>query len=111
MKDSKIVGDQIVGNLTQNTDTREGMDKSLNPLNPYYMMFCDLDMNKYAEVLMWRQFKQGLVTHNIQMELCRNGGSSGWTRGMVESFLMRNGLPIYAAGSGYKGDKNGVNET
>lgn len=111
MKDSKIVGDQIVGNLTQNTDTREGMDKGLNPLNPYYMMFCDLDMNKYAEVLMWRQFKQGLVTHNIQMELCRNGGSSGWTRGMVESFLMRNGLPIYAAGSGYKGDKNGVNET
>lgn len=41
------------------------------------------------------------VTHNIQMQLQRNGGGTGWTRGLVNSFLMRNGLPIYAAGSGY----------
>ena len=43
-------------------------------------------------------------------ELCRNGGGSGWTRGMVNSFLMRNGLPVYASGSGYNPDweKEGV---
>ena len=35
------------------------------------------------------------------MQLQRNGGGTGWTRGLVNSFLMRNGLPIYAAGSGY----------
>ncbi len=36
-----------------------------------------------------------------------------WTRGMVNSFLMRNGLPIYAAGSDYNPDweKEGVNST
>lgn len=50
------------------------------------------------------------VTSNLQMELCRNGGGSGWTRGMVNSFLMRNGLPVYASGSGYNPDweKEGV---
>lgn len=47
------------------------------------------------------------------MELERGGGGSGWTRGMVNSFLMRNGLPIYASGSGYdpEVEKDGVNAT
>lgn len=104
MQESKIVGDQMVDNLAQNTDTREGMDVSLKSINPYYTMFCDENMDSYKEVLMWRQYAKGQITHNVQMEFGRNGGSSGWTRGMVESFLMRNGLPIYAAGSGYQGD-------
>lgn len=111
IKDSKVVGDQMVGKLATNTDVPEGMDNSYKSLNPYYTMFCDENLENYGEVLMWRQFVKGQITHNIQMELCRNGGSSGWTKGMVESFLMRNGLPIYAAGSGYAGDANGVNAT
>ena len=79
----------------------------------YYTMFCDENMEGYDEILMWKQFKEGLVTSNLQMELARNGGGSGWTRGMVNSFLMRNGLPIYAAGSDYNPDweKEGVNST
>lgn len=114
MKSAKFVGDKLVGNLAENTDTREGMDASLKSINPYYTMFCDQDMEGYAEILMWRKFnKEAGVTTNAQMELGRNGGGSGWTRGMVNSFLMRNGLPIYAAGSGYDSDweKEGVNKT
>lgn len=113
MKSSQVVGDKIVGNLSENTDTREGMSPNLTNLNPYYMQYCDVDMNKYEEILMWRQFKVGLVESNVQMELTRNAGSSGWTRGMVNSFLMRNGLPVYAPNSGYKveWEKEGVNAT
>lgn len=33
-----------------------------------------------------------------------NGGNTGYTRSLVNSFLMKNGLPIYAQGSGYQGD-------
>jgi starch-binding outer membrane protein, SusD/RagB family len=56
-------------------------------------------------VLMWRDYDEALgVTHNIQMQLMRNGGGTGWTRGLVNSFLMTNGLPIYASGSGYNSD-------
>ncbi len=113
MKSSKVVGDYIVSRLAENTDTPEGMSPALASINPYYTMFCDEDMEKYDEMLMWKQFKEGLVYNNLQMELERNGGGSGWTRGMVNSFLMRNGLPVYAAGSGYdpEWEKEGVNST
>lgn len=114
IRTSKIVGDQLYANLVDNTDTAEGMDKNMNSLNPYYTMFCDEDMDKYSEILMWKMFNESLgVTGNLQMELERNGGGSGWTRGMVNSFLMRNGLPIYAANSGYSEEmeKKGVKET
>ncbi|MDO5664730.1 MAG: RagB/SusD family nutrient uptake outer membrane protein [Bacteroidia bacterium] len=114
MNSAKTVGDQMVDNLAQNTDAKEGMDVSYNSLNPYYTMFCDENMEGYKEILMWKDFsKQAGVVNNLQMELERNGGGSGWTRGMVNSFLMRNGLPIYAASSGYNAawEKEGVNKT
>lgn len=114
MKSAKIIGDEMVNNLAENTDAEEGMDVSLSSLNPYYTMFADENMEGYDEILMWKDFsKPAGVTNNLQMELERNGGGSGWTRGMVNSFLMRNGLPIYAAGSGYdpNWEKEGVNKT
>lgn len=113
MKSSKVVGDYIVDRLAENTDTPEGMNAAMVFVNPYYTMFCDVNMDGYDEILMWRQFKEGLVVNNLQMELTRNGGGSGWSRGMINSFLMRNGLPIYAAASGYDPDweKLGVNST
>lgn len=113
LKSSKVIGDKYVSKLAENTDTKEGMNPSLGSINPYYTMFCDEDMEGYDEILMWKQFKEGLVYNNLQMELTRNGGGSGWTRGMVNSFLMRNGLPIYAQGSGYdkEWEKKGVNST
>ena len=114
MSAAKVVADKLVGNLAENTGAAEGMDANFNTLNPYYVMFCDTDMDKYAEVLMWREYieAQGL-THNIQMQLQRNGGGSGWTRGLVNSFLMQNGLPYYAEGSGYDAEweKQGIAAT
>ncbi|MEG1866839.1 MAG: RagB/SusD family nutrient uptake outer membrane protein [Tannerellaceae bacterium] len=113
MASAKVVGDWAVGKLAVNTDTPEGMNAALTSVNPYYTMFCDENMEGYDEVLMWKQFKEGLVANNLQMELERSGGGSGWTRGMVNSFLMRNGLPVYAANSGYnpEWEKKGINET
>lgn len=114
MSASKYLGDKMVDVLAENTDTPEGMNESLTSINPYYTMFCDENMEGYDEILMWKRFSLSLgVVNNLQMELERNGGGSGWTRGMVNSFLMRNGLPIYASGSGYDAEweKEGVNKT
>lgn len=109
MTSAKQVGDMVVNNLVQNTGTPEGMNSALASLNPYYTMFCDVDMDQYSEVLLWKKFDASLqVTNNFQMQMMRNGGNTGWTRGMVNSFLMRNGLPIYAANSGY--DPNWENQ-
>lgn len=113
-KSAEVVADQMVNKLAENTDTPEGMDVSLKSINPYYTMFCDENLENYSEVLMWRQFsREAGVTSNIQMQLERNGGGTGYTRGLVNSFLMENGLPIYAAGSGYdpEWEKQGVSAT
>ncbi|OCW93346.1 starch-binding protein [Macellibacteroides sp. HH-ZS] len=75
-------------------------------VNPYANMFGAEDLSGFNEVLLWRQYDKGLsTTHGVvQMAQLGNGGV-GLTRGMVNSFLMENGLPIYAPGSGYKGDE------
>ena len=115
MKSAKEVAEPLYANLTENTDTKEGFNAAKAVLNPYYAMFCDQDMDKYDEVLMWKDYNVAVgVTHNIQMQLERNGAGTGYSRGLINAFVMRNGLPIYAAGSGYKGEdweKQGVAAT
>ncbi len=73
--------------------------------NRYAKMFADEDMNGYSEVLLWRRYDPTKgINHNVNHYINQNGGNTGYTRGFVDNFLMQNGLPIYAAGSGYEGD-------
>lgn len=74
--------------------------------NPYVDMFGADDMSSYNEILLWRDFDKGLgVQHNRLV----NGGTSnqgvGITRGYVQSFVMKDGLPYYASNL-YKGDNH-----
>lgn len=73
--------------------------------NPYFHMFSDVDMSGYNEVLLWRRYDNGLlIQHNVPVYAQLGNAGVGLTRGLVESFIMANGLPIYAASSGYQGD-------
>ena len=56
-----------------------------------------------SEVILARYYQKGVLSHSCSAFL-KNGGGCGATRALVNSFLMTNGLPIYALGSGYKGD-------
>lgn len=103
---AKVVADKMVNNLTENSGERIARDANLATQNQYYMMFADSNIENYSEAIFWRKYSATEQTHNIQMALARNGGSSGYSKGLVESFLMKNGLPIYASGSGYAGDDN-----
>ena len=79
--------------------------------NSYFEMFSTPSLSTNDEVLLWREYSKSLnITHNAVMRL-RVGNNLGFTRSLVRSFLMKNGLPWYAAGSGYKGDSNLMNET
>lgn len=102
MASAKKVGDKFVNNLVENTDAPEGMTAGFTVANPYYCMFAADNSGSYDEVLLYKSFNlsQNMATQ-IQAQFQKNAGGTGWTRGMVNSFLMRNGLPIYAAGSGY----------
>jgi len=98
MTAAKLVADATP--LVQNT----GVIESPANQNPYFSMFGALNMSGYSEVLLWRQYARGVVVHNIPVYTQAGNYAVGLTRSMVESFLMENGLPIYAAGSNYKGD-------
>lgn len=78
--------------------------------NDYPSMFNSVSLTAVPEVLLWRQYNSNLtptVNHFTVGYIQRNGGgNSGFTRSMVESFLMENGLPVYAGQSGYRGDEN-----
>lgn len=73
--------------------------------NPYLDMFGSADMSGYSEVLLWRAYDKGLgFTHNVVNAAAGDNYGNGTTKGMVDAFLMSNGLPIYDAASGYQGD-------
>jgi hypothetical protein len=73
--------------------------------NPYCQMFSAVDMSGFSEVLMWRQYNKGLgIENNVPVYEQLGNDGDGTTRGMVDGFLMANGLPIYAQNSGYMGD-------
>lgn len=109
MTSAKACADNFVNNLVENTGTDEGMGPGFTQLNPYYCMFCDVELEQYSEVLLYKSYSKTLGgLTQMQNQFQKNGGGTGWTRGLVNSFLMSNGLPIYAAGSGY--DENWENE-
>lgn len=99
MAASSLVADAVP--LVANTEDN-GYNSSQNP---YAKMFADQNMEQYSEVLLWRAYDldEGIL-HNVNHYINRNGGNTGYTRGFVDNFLMANGLPIYAQGSGYQGD-------
>lgn len=98
MEASKMVADMIPLVSNQGAVNGSGVYS-----NPYFKMFADTNMGGYSEVLLWRSYAPGLADHHTQGYL-NKGGGSGFTKSLIDSYLMKNGLPIYAAGSGYKGD-------
>ncbi|MDR0506749.1 MAG: RagB/SusD family nutrient uptake outer membrane protein [Dysgonamonadaceae bacterium] len=99
MKSAKSVADAV--DLESNT-WKEG--DATQEKNRYFTMFGDLDMSKYGEVLLWRQYDQGLgITHNVNVYATAGNQLRGVTRSFVESFLMKDGLPIYKS-TDYQGD-------
>ena len=75
--------------------------------NPYFEMYASENLSGVDEVLMWRDYGtigSSTVQHGVPAYIASSGGI-GLLKGYMESFLMANGLPIYAAGSGYHGDE------
>lgn len=83
------------------------------PLGNYETMFNSADLSSMNEVLLWKKYDLSRNRrHYLQAymqwvapDLSTSGNNSGYTRSLVESFLMNNGLPIYHAESGYQGDE------
>ena len=73
--------------------------------NPYYEMFASTNPSAYPEVMLFRNYDNGMkVVHAVSAYASRANNGNGTTKSMVDAFLMSNGLPYYAPGSGYAGD-------
>jgi len=96
----------IVADATPLVENTGLLQQSVSdPVNPYHDMFGDVDLSGYSEVLQWRQYDLGLgLTHGVVIGAQLGNYSNGLTRGIVDSYLMANGLPIYDPASGYAGD-------
>jgi len=113
MSASKLVADAYKGNLAENTGVLQ--QDANQAVNPYYEMFASENLSSVKEVLLWRQYAKGLQTHNVNSAAGRGNYRIGVTRGLVNSFLMADGTPIYTHGTYadgdnyYKGDKTIAN--
>lgn len=76
-----------------------------DPANSYYDMFSSANPGSLGEVLMYRPYAPDLNIGSDYNHHIYYGYARGYTHQMEQSFLMANGLPIYASGSGYAGDE------
>ena len=106
MKAAEQVADDIT--LTNNTGLTNPKNISgIVGWNPYFEMFAEEDMSSYSEVLFWKQYMNGggvSITHGTPAYIF-TGGNNGMLKSFVDCFVMKDGLPYYAAGDEYKGDK------
>ena len=99
VESAEEVASKYVGNLVTNTGI---VPQSTLDVNPYFYMFGNTDMSSYPEVLLWRQYDEGLgLTNNIECYTNASNYGAGLTRSMVEGFVMKDGKPIYAAHNGF----------
>lgn len=102
MNAAKQVADNA--QLTANSHAIEPQPGVISGWNSYFEMYGQPSLANVPEVLLWKEYNRGLgITHDAPFRV-KMGCADGYTRTFAESFLMKNGLPIYAGNSGYKGD-------
>ncbi len=72
----------------------------------YIDLFNDTDgdvVNHTEEIILARHYLRGVNGHSATHFLKRTGAGTGYTRALIESFLTKKGLPIYADPD-YQGD-------
>ncbi len=97
---------QVGSSLTENNHVIEPKVGTISGWNPYFEMYSQASLSSVPEVLFWKQYKTSLDGGHFVVDYVQKGGNDGFTRIFTQSFLMRNGLPIYASNSGYSGDKS-----
>lgn len=104
MDAAKQVADNV--ELTPNSHVMNppvGVGAVATGWNPYFEMYNSRNDNAYPEVLMWRDYDRSLGVYHTAGASMSSGPNNGCgvTKQVIDMFLMQNGLPKYAAGSGF----------
>ena len=101
MNAAKQVADNA--QLTTNNHVIEPQPGVITGWNDYFEMYSQPSLANVPEVLLWKQYSFSLsISHDAAYRV-KTGCADGYTRTFAESFLMKNGLPIYASND-YQGD-------
>lgn len=106
MKDAKYVADKykLATNPANYDYTRNDGTSQSNYFEMFGTINQGLHQAQFEEVLLYRAYNTGQQIAHYTGSYLINGGSTGFTQQFMDAFVMRNGLPIYAQGSGYLGD-------
>lgn len=100
------VAEKYKNQLTINTGI---VPQSNNDVNDYFYMFGAVDMSPYKDILMWREYnKSKNVICETEVGIQFGNWGIGVTRAGVESFVMKDGLPIYANHKGFTYDDSEI---
>lgn len=93
-KAAEIVAEKYKSQLQVNTGTIPQSES--DPQNPYFNIWGTYDMSGTPEVILWRQYSKELsVVNCVEVSIQKGNYGTGLTRSMVESYLMKDGKPIY----------------
>lgn len=91
---AEIIAEKYKGTLSINNGL---IPQAEGQSNPYFEIWGTTDCSSKPEVLLWREYSYALgVTNNIEV-LAQYNNYGGYTRSMVEGYLMADGLPRYAS--------------
>ncbi len=107
MSAAEAVADAVA--LTNNTHVMEtGTAAPAAGWNPYFEMYSATNMNTYPEILMWKQYSTSTTATSSHgaPAYAATGAGYGVLKTYIESFLMKDGRPWYAASAEqpYMGD-------
>lgn len=105
--DQAIAAAAEVADAYQLTPNSGILPQSAAESNSYVEMFGAIDMKPFSEVMLWKACDKGLgVTHNIQVNASTSNVGIGVTRGMINSYLLKNGKPYYTEYGEEGGDES-----
>ena len=93
---SEKVAEKYKGQLVTNTGK---IAQSLSDSNnPYFNIWGTTDCSGTPEVLLWRQYSTSLgVNNDVEVSVQAGNIGTGFTRSLIEGYLMKDGKPIYAS--------------
>ncbi|WP_373834267.1 RagB/SusD family nutrient uptake outer membrane protein [Bacteroides heparinolyticus] len=101
MNAAKQVADNA--QLTENSHAMNPESGTVYGWNSYFEMYSQPSLANVPEVLLWKEYSSAQNIKNGVPYRVKIGCADGYTRTFVETFLTKNGLPIYADNT-YKGD-------
>ena len=102
MNAAKEVADNA--DLAENNHKIDPVYGDKDDWNPYFNLFRQPSLANVNEALMWKQYNKDLGFYHLTGHSMVTGQNTGFTRSFIQTFLMKNGMPIYADNSGYHGD-------